>query len=167
MKSSKVKEKSVFQSWSDVDQGLKRAGEIEIKIKQIVAEHDELRKKIDERELAKCDPLNQELLILENNMKIFAEQHRDDLTGKEKVLTFGKVFFRLTGKSLKLVKGNTWDKVVDVLKQLELTKYIDFKPQVKKNELKKADLTDYQLSRLGLQITQQEEFYYETNNAKK
>jgi len=94
----KVPTKPEFTSWSDVNNAMKLIGQLESSL-------DEL--KIDlNREIATAkenadklsQPINAKISQLEKDIKAYVTQHREELDGKSKKLTFGRTGYRITTK---------------------------------------------------------------------
>ena len=87
------------------------------------------------------------------------------LTAKAKVLNFGKLGFR---KSTKLVtlKGWTWARVGQKIEELELTNLLKIKKSVDKEAVKNSGRTKAEMREFGVEITTDEEFFYEVDEAK-
>lgn len=95
----------------------------------------------------------------------YAEEHRAELLPDEKKTKsnetpLSRYGFRTGTPSLKLLSKISWEKVVDNLRALKLTKYIRTTYEPDKQKLL-ADGTNFTLSEIGVKIVQSETFFIE------
>ncbi|WP_293719865.1 host-nuclease inhibitor Gam family protein [uncultured Phascolarctobacterium sp.] len=150
----RIKEEGL-QSWEEVDQHLRRLGEIGNRISRLEADYNdkvtELKGKVDE----KVKPLILEKEQLERQIKDYAECNRLDLNGKTKVMTFGQLGFRQS-TSIIVRKAAA---VIKALKEKGLTGCINIRESVNKDELRKQ--TDDVISAVGAVKKVEDVFWYE------
>lgn len=150
-------ERASLKTWEEVDQALKAIAEAQneiaivessmnMQIDAIKAVHDEKVKGYRE-EIKK-----QELLIKE-----FTADSRDDLKGRSRELTFGKVGFR---KSTKVVLPKALERVIASLKKNDMEDCIVVKETVNKDILKTYPEKD--ILKVGGKLKVEDAFWYET-----
>jgi hypothetical protein len=83
---------------------------------------------------------------------------------KSKRLHFGIAGLRKSPPKLKRLKGFTWAKVIDKIRELRFdwAAFVEVKYSLKKDALKRSTLTAEELVELGCKISQDEEFFVET-----
>lgn len=107
-----------------------------------------------------AEPYRQEVLALEQALANYAVYHKHDLFAKSKSckLAFGNLGFRASSKIKLLAKWN-WERVLEALRDTQLTKCIRVKEEPDKEALKGLD--PEHLKSLGCKVVQEDTFYYE------
>ena len=153
---------SMYASWSDVDDALGKARVLQSKLDKANADAAKKLAEIQEKQTALVGPLESELKIIGTNVNLFTDAHRTELDNKSRKLTNGRVYIRLTPPALKTLKGWTWKMVLEALVARNLKAFLKPKdPDIIKDAIKGARLTEGQLADLGVQIAQDEEIGYE------
>lgn len=118
---------------------------------------DDMKKKAE----AECAPLAGAIEEREQALARFAEANKDTLFKKPKsrVLSFGELGFRSSTSTVLLNRQWNWGKVLEVLKQKRLGKYIRTKQEVDKEAVRA--LSERRLAGVGLKVKQEDSFFYE------
>lgn len=146
-----------LKSWEDVNEALRLIAEAQNEIAMVEAgmnvQIDTIKMTYEEKiSEYKKQIKQQELLIKE-----FTTDRKDQLDGKTKDLTFGKVGFR---KSTKLQLPKTLDRVIAALRKKGMDDCISVKETVNKDILKQYD--EQQILDVGGSLKVEDAFWYET-----
>ena len=92
-------------SWEDVNKALKLKGECELTLDTLEAEMNMKINdvKLETEKLSK--PLKEKVKELEEQIKDFTEENKAEIEGRTKILTFGKVGFRLSSNLSKIIEN--------------------------------------------------------------
>lgn len=132
------------QTWEQVDDLLRRLGEVEIRKNKLEGELTIRVNEVKEQYKEKIDPLIAEADAIRAAITAFAENAKDDfLKTRTKQLNFGVVAYRVTEKILIRSK----EACVAALKALGLTQYIRTIEEPDKEALR--DMDDKQLAKVG------------------
>lgn len=130
------RKESVYQSWDEVNEAMKRLAELNIQKKTLENEQNRQIDEIKKATSLKADEVIKEIKSVEKDIMRFAEQNRAEFTKKRtKVLTFGKIAFRYT----KSVWCGNVPAAVKALKSYALEKYLRIKEELNKELLLEAD----------------------------
>lgn len=156
MARKKVNE-TVFKSWDEVDAALHIVADAENELAKIEAEMNqticEAKEQADDAAAAHREEIKkQEALIRE-----FVTEHKAELSGKSRQMTFGTVGFRLSTK-LKLPK--VLDGVIAALKRNCMQDCITVKETVNKDILKTYN--EAEILSVGGTLVKEDTFWYET-----
>ena len=167
MARKKIIPQSSFTSWEDVNEALRQIAEKQSVEEGVLAKNNEAearrRKAVDE----KINPLKAEIEKLEENMRLFCEENREDFGNKKsKELNNGVVNFRTGTPKAKTIKGFTWKAVIEVIKRSDFVKrYIRIKEDVNKEAIIQdhttGEIDNETLKTLGVKVVQEETFGYE------
>lgn len=146
-----------LKSWEDVNEALRLIAEAQNEIAMVEAgmnvQIDTIKMTYEEKiSEYKKQIKQQELLIKE-----FTTDRKDQLDGKTKDLTFGKVGFR---KSTKLQLPKALDRVIAALHKKGMDDCISVKETVNKDILKQYD--EQQILDVGGSLKVEDAFWYET-----
>ena len=135
-----------LKNWEDVDNAVRRIGEIDIEIGKIEGEMTLKINEIKEAGNIKAEGLRNERKKLEKNVEFFAINCKDEfLKTRNRVLSFGKVAYRVTSKII--VKSK--QACVSALKALGLEKYVRIVEEPNKELMENMD--DNMLVKVGAQ----------------
>ena len=110
-----------YTGWNDVDQGLRRMGEIDIRLTKLEGELTLKVNEIREDYDAKAEGLRAERKAIEGQISFFADAHKDEFAKTRlKELTFGTVAYRIVHKVVIRSKAAT----VAALEALGLFAYL-------------------------------------------
>jgi phage host-nuclease inhibitor protein Gam len=160
-----TEQKTTINSWQEADFVLKQIGNLSQMAKKHEAEMNLKITKIQESSQPLIDKVAEEKIGLERNLQLFCESKREEFNEKKtKELSFGTVSFRIATPSLKTRKGFTWESVKSIVKSSKklAEKFIKVKEDLNKQAILNADLRDSDLEKIGLIISQEESFYYES-----
>lgn len=146
-----------LKNWEDVNEALRLIAEAQNEIAMVEAgmnvQIDTIKMTYEEKiSEYKKQIKQQELLIKE-----FTTDRKDQLDGKTKDLTFGKVGFR---KSTKLQLPKALDRVIAALRKKGMDDCISVKETVNKDILKQYD--EQQILDVGGSLKVEDAFWYET-----
>jgi len=112
---------------------------------------------------ARTDTLLGRRGLLVRELELYYRAHRAELEkGKKSVeLQFGSAGIKTAAPAFKLLRGWTWARVLDAIRDADLG-FIRSKETVDKQALKKACLGDEKLSAIGVKVSQPETFWFET-----
>lgn len=150
-------EGSELKNWEDVNEALRLIAEAQNEIAMVEAgmnvQIDTIKLTYEEKiEGYKKQIKQQELLIKE-----FTTDNKEQLNGRTKDLTFGKVGFR---KSTRLQLPKALDKVIAALRKKGMEDCISVKETVNKDILKQYD--EQQILDVGGSLKVEDAFWYET-----
>ncbi len=153
-------EEPELKTWEDVNEALRLIAEAQNEIAMVEAgmnvQIDTIKQTYEEKiQEYKKQIKQRELLIKE-----FTTDKRDQLDGKTKDLTFGKVGFR---KSTKLQLPKALDKVIAALRKRGMEDCISVKETVNKDILKQYD--EQRILEVGGSLKVEDAFWYETKQA--
>jgi len=157
----------LLESWDEVNETLKRIGQIERDrnlVRDAMTERIETAKTKAQKEL---DPLELEHKELASALEQFAAHHKEEFekAPRSRKLMFGKIGFHKTPGKFKPLKKWNWNQVVEKLLELGKKQYIRVKQEIDKEALEKAykenQLSDDSLEVYGLKWVTDDEFYFE------
>lgn len=152
-------EEPVLKTWDDVDAALKEIAEAENQIAILESSQNIAINALKEDFKSKSEPYKAEIKKQEAMVKEFVTEHKSDLKGKSKELTFGKVGFRLSTK-VKLPKK--LDKLITMLRKNKMDDCIQVEEKVNKDVLKSYD--EKEIIAVGASLQKEDTFWYETKN---
>jgi len=141
--------KNEINSWEEVDQALKKLGQLDFEIEQREARLTGIIQKAQERYKPAIEKISQETEALTQAIQEFATKHKTDFDGKQtKILNFGEVSFRLGKPSYEFLKSE--EEIADVLLRMGENKCVKIEMKIIKNSLK--NIAESTLCRLGVKI---------------
>ncbi|MDA8085810.1 MAG: host-nuclease inhibitor Gam family protein [Nitrospiraceae bacterium] len=145
-----------LRTWQDVDDVLRGIGGIDLKLQAIEAEMNGAIMAAKDKAKKQAAFLLEQKAPLEASVKIFAEEHRDDLGAKKSMaLNFGTVSFR---QSTKIMIRNVKRTLV-LLKDKGFAWCVRTKEEPDKDQMK--DLSDEELKSVGASRKAEDVFGYE------
>lgn len=155
MARKKVNE-TVFKSWDEVDAALHIVADAENELAKIEAQMNETICKAKEQ-AEKAAVIHREVIKRQAALiREYVTEHRAELSGKSRKLTFGTVGFRLSTK-LKLPK--VLDGVIAALKRNCMQDCITVKETVNKDVLRTYE--EKEILSVGGTLVKKDTFYYE------
>ncbi len=161
--------KSTIKSWEELEVKLRELGQAEIN-----AEVEAANMNLEVINLKKMyqPKINFNLGVadgLRMDIEAFCKEHKKEFEGavKSRRLIFGKVGFRFTPSSLKLLKGHGWESVKVKFADLFKFRYIKVVTTLDKKQITEDAtaevplLTEEQLAACGVRIGRTEKFFYE------
>lgn len=149
---------SVYNEWSDLDQGLRRMGEIDIKLAKLEGELTLKVNEIREDYDAKAEGLRAERKKITEQITAFVEDHKEEfLKTRSKELTFGTVAYRLITKVLIRSKAAT----VAALEALGLFAYLRVIKEPDKDAMSALDAGT--LAKVGATLKTEDKLRIEPN----
>ena len=137
--------KITFQDWVGVDAALKRMAELSIAVEKLEGKMTLQMNSIREEFQGKIEPLNKELVNLDEGVRAFAEERKAEFAKvRTRELNFGTISFRVK-KSL-YVRNNK--ATVAALKALGLQAYLRTTEEPDKEKL--DGLADTDLAKIGV-----------------
>lgn len=157
MARTRIANEQPIKSWEDVDLTLKEMAECELEIERITTKMNESIHDVKLEAKTLAEPHEARLKEMGLQVKDYVEENRHELKGKTKLLTFGKVGFRLSTKVVIKKVAST----VESLKQFGMTKCINVKETIDKDILKSFDEED--IRKVGASLKTEDVFWYETD----
>ena len=157
-------QKSTLKSWSEVDTLLKSIAVIESKRNRDEASMNEDILKVQQRYQPGLDKLSAEKIGYERDIQLYCEANKEEFEGssRSKNLNYGTIGFRKGTGALKTLKGFTWEAVKNLLESSKkYAGYLKTKKDIDKNALISSGMKADQLAKVGVQISQEDSFYYE------
>ncbi len=146
-----------LKNWEDVNEALRLIAEAQNEIAMVEAgmnvQIDTIKMTYEEKILEYKKQIKQQELLI----KEYTTDKKDQLDGKTKDLTFGKVGFR---KSTKLQLPKALDRVIAALRKKGMDDCISVKETVNKDILKQYD--EQQILDVGGSLKVEDAFWYET-----
>ncbi len=144
-------------SWEEVDGCLKQIADAENEIKSIEADMNkriaEIKKTAEEEAKQHKETIKQN----EGKIKEYTTAHRNELTGKSRSLTFGRVGFRI---STRLLLPSAVNEVILKLREHGMLDCINVKETVDKDAVKNYSEED--IMKIGGYLQKNDTFWYET-----
>lgn len=154
---SRKKQEPQFKTWEEVNQSLKRIGEIDRMVTEQEAEMNNTINMIKQSHTDKVTPLLEEKKILEKNVQAYTEYNSNQFeASKTKNLNFGDVGFK---KTTSIVTRNV-KAIIGALKQYKMLDCIDTKTteSINKEELKKY--SDEAIEKVGAKRQVKDKYFY-------
>ncbi len=148
---------TVFKSWDEVDAALHIVADAENELAKIEAQMNQTICEAKEQADAAAAAPRGEIKKQEALIREYVTEHKAELSGKSRQLTFGAVGFRLSTK-LKLPKA--LDGVIAALKRNCMQDCIVAKETVNKDILK--TYTEDEILSVGGTLVKEDTFWYET-----
>lgn len=154
---------STLKNWSDVDSLLKSIAVIESKKMKEEADMNDAILAVQNQYQPGLDKLNSEKIGYERDIQLFCDKNKSQFEeSRSKTLNYGVVGFRKGAGALKTLTGFTWKSVLSLLESSKkYLPYVRTKSEIDKNALISSGLKTAQLAKIGLQIVQEDSFYYE------
>ncbi len=150
-------EEPVLKSWDEADAALKEIAEAENQIAILESSLNIASNALKEEFKAKSEPYKAEIKKYEAMVKEFVTEHKADLKGKSRELTFGKVGFRL---STKVVLPKKLDRLIAALRRYEMDDCIQVEEKVNKDVLRTYG--EKEIIAVGASLKKEDTFWYET-----
>lgn len=157
MARQKVKSEPAIKSWQEVDGALRQIGECQNLIDESEIEMNRRITDIKTETELMTRPMRDKVRSLERDIKAFVDDHRPELGGKTRQLTFGRTGYRLSSKVMIPHPGD----VLHRLKELALEGCITVKESINKEALKR--LPTEKILETGAYLKQTDEFWYEVD----
>lgn len=162
------KRATTLKTFEDADTALLALGRHQAVIQKAEATMNLELQTIRDTYERKLEAIRQEILAIEENLELFAQDHKEEFGKKRsKDLVHGRIGFRYTPPRVALLgRGYTWEKVIELLKTLRFGKaYLRTVVEVDKERIladhSAQDLSDHELARAGMRVAQRDTFAYE------
>lgn len=155
---------TTIKSWQEVDSTLRAIAVIDSKVMADDAQMNDDMLKVKTRYLPGIQKLQSEKIGLERDIQLFCESQKERFTeSRSQDLNYGKVGFRRGTGALKTLKGFTWESVKNLIKASKKFRdiFLRVKEDIDKQAIIGANLKTEELAKLGVQIAQEDSFYYE------
>jgi hypothetical protein len=159
-----------MQTWNDADKTLCEIARIDAAVADAKAIKDQIQLEAEGDFQKMTAPLLATKAVYVGELEAFykTQKKKVEADGKRSVeLAFGRLGMRKGNPTLALLKGWKWDKVLAEIKVLfarkadTLKALVNTKESCNKDGIK-AQLDADALAKIGLKLTQDDEFYYET-----
>jgi phage host-nuclease inhibitor protein Gam len=135
-----------LQNWQEVDQSLKRLGEITISLDQIEGEMNLRINEVKTSAVTKAQLIKTEAKAIEKKISLFCEDNKAEFAkSRSKTFDFGTIAYRVT-KQIKIISEPA---CIKALKTLGLLKCLSIKEKVNKEAMEALD--DNTLAKLGVE----------------
>jgi len=151
-----------LRSWAGVDDALHRIRELDALIVREEAAKDAHLREVQAKYDAVIIPRIEQRDALGRALEAFVKVHQDDLEGRSRRLNHGIVGYRKGQRAVRTLKGWTLQKALEALLNAGKRSWIAIKKSVDKEAILKSDPPQAELDKFGLEIKQEERFYYET-----
>lgn len=150
-------EQPTLKSWDEVDAALKGIAEAQNEIAILESGMNMQIDAVKDAFAGKTKPYQETIKQQELLIQEYATRNREDMEGKSRKLTFGKVGFRL---STKVSLPKKLDKVIAALRRCGMEDCVNVKTTVNKDILKAYPAED--ILKVGGTIKKEDTFWYET-----
>jgi len=159
-----MEQEKIFElkTWDDVDACLREIAESEITLNDIEGNMNLAIHEAKENAEKLAKPMKARIEALNKLAKAFAEAHKDEIEGKTKALTHGKIGFRASSRVS--VPTKTLDQVLQALKKNNMGDCITVKETVNKEVLEKY--SDKDIAKVGASRKYEDKFWLETDKEK-
>lgn len=182
-KSKVVDNATKLNSWEEVDATIAKIAQLKHAAQSKIHAYNKAEHERREKVSAEVSPMLEKVDELGKSILRFAEDNRQDFEGKTKKLTHGSVSFRTTPPAVKTMKGFTLASALELVKRSveRCAQFVRTKQELDKEQilrsyalwsntaeeqtLPEGAISEEQLAELGLQVTQDESFYYEEVDA--
>jgi phage host-nuclease inhibitor protein Gam len=148
----------ILADWIEVDQRIRRMGEIDIAIEKIEGDMTLKINEIRDQYEEKAEILKAERQILEDSITTFGEDHKEEFAKvRSKDLTFGLVAYRV----VRSIYIRSKDATVAALRALKLDQYVRIIEEPNKEAME--DLDDKILAKVGAKRKVEDKFRIEPN----
>ncbi len=155
------KKESVLKTWDEVDDFLKKLGELEIQKTKLNGELNIEINKLKDKYIFKAKVLKKQFDDVKKEITRFCDQNKDAFVKKRtKTLNFGTVAYRVSEKVDCVCEEIT----IKALKALNLDCYIRIKEEIEKEKLK--ELSASILTKIGVSIIKEDKLSIEPNMVK-
>ena len=149
---------SDYANWQEVDSGLRRMGELDIRLSKL---EGEMTLKINEVKAdydTRAEGLKAERKKIETNIELFAEARKEEFTKvRSRDLTFGTIAYRITHKVvIRSIKAT-----VAALEALNLASYLRIEKKPDKEAMKSLDAGT--LAKVGASLKTEDQLSIEPN----
>jgi len=160
-----TQQETTLKDWNEADTALRVLGNLNQKIKAGESEMNLKITEVQQKYQPALDKLNEEKIGLERNLQLFCESKRNEFDDKKsKELAYGVVSFRYSTPALKPLKGFTWEAIKNLISKTKKYSeiFLKTKTDINKQAILNAQLKETELAKLGCEISQDENFYYES-----
>ena len=141
------KKESTLQSWDEVDNQLRKLGELQIKKTKLEGTLQVKINELKESYSAQCGIIAAEAKQIETEITRFCDSRKDEFLNKRnKKLNFGVVAYRV---SEKVILGSV-ESVIKSIKNLNLEYVLRIKEEIDKEKIKSLDKQT--LTKIGVKI---------------
>ena len=151
-----------LKSWDEVNEHLKEQGLIELAVQEIESKMNLEINGIKEKAEDQAKPLKERAKVIAREVKEYSDYHRDEIKGKEKVLTFGKVGYRKSTK-ITVPRKNTAS-IIKALFTKGLEACVRTVQEVNKDALRA--LSDDVIAEIGCTRKVEDVFFLEVDHGK-
>jgi phage host-nuclease inhibitor protein Gam len=152
-----------LKSWDDVNEALRQIARINATIDKATAEYNLKRLELDKKLEEKTCAILGEKKTHEGAIELYCKKNRDQFDeSRTKTFFYGLIKLRWLPPRLTTRAKFTWVRVMTELERLKMDEFIRIKKEPDKEKLK--TLTLDKLLQVGLDVIQDEEFYYEAFN---
>lgn len=156
------KKESIYTNWEEIDQQMRKIGELEIKKTKPEGEMNIKVNELKNKYGKQCNELSEEIKTIKTEITRFCDQKKDEFLDKRsKKLTFGTVAYRLS-ESVKFL--NKEASIIKSLMSLNCDFCLRTKTEIDKEQVKTLD--NNILAKIGVAIVKKDKLTIEPDNVK-
>lgn len=161
MARTKVEKVPVLRDWTAVDAALQEMRECRFSLTELDVEQKRRIDAVKAEYTKSAEPLQKRVKQLETDVQEYVEAHREDMAGKSRQLTFGRVGFR---QSTRLILANAKvPQAIATLLAMGRRELVKTEQKLDKEALKQQP--EEVLEAVGAYLKTTDEFFYDTGDA--
>lgn len=159
---ARKKKESIYTSWNEIDQQMRKIGELEIKKSKLEGEMNIKVNEIKNQYDTQSKQISEEIKTIKNEITRYCEQKKDEFLDKRsKKLTFGTVAYRIS-ESVNFL--NEESSIIKSLMSLNYDFCLRTKTEIDKEQVKTLD--NNILAKIGVAIVKKDKLTIEPDNVK-
>lgn len=165
MAETELKQKPSVRNWDTAEETLRQIGELTrlLKVKNMRAQTEIEEIKAGNKK--ETEGIQAEIKLLKKALKSFSDRERKRTGFLSKRTLYGLITYRRS-TSLKTLKGFTWDRVIELLREKRFSQFLRIKHSVDKEALKLSKLSTEKLAELGVFRKTERPFDYKLDEEK-
>lgn len=153
-----------LKNWDEVNALLGEQGLIDLSLQEIEGNLNLEINGLKEKAKAQAKSLEERSKVIAREVKEFCDHYREEIKGKEKVLTFGKVGYRKSTKISIPTKAKSKEAIIDALRKRKLLQCIRITEEISKDAIRA--LPDDVIIAIGCKKKVEDIFFLEPDHEK-